>query len=87
MGCCPKVEGEVHCPLDGRVFGDGIEPLLPHRPDPNTSSTVTPSSTATGASRTGSIHPSPTITLVDGDGPTTDPNNPDIIISESIVVL
>ncbi|XP_019854233.1 PREDICTED: uncharacterized protein LOC109583363 [Amphimedon queenslandica] len=33
------------------------------------------------ASRTGSIHPNPTITHVDGDDPTTDPNNPDIITS------
>uniref|UniRef100_A0A1X7UHF5 Uncharacterized protein n=1 Tax=Amphimedon queenslandica TaxID=400682 RepID=A0A1X7UHF5_AMPQE len=79
VGCCPKVEGKVHCPLDGRVFGDGIKPLLPHRPDPTPSVAPSPSSTAMDASRTGSIHPNPTITHVDGDDPTTDPNNPDII--------
>ena len=81
-GCCPKVEGEVQCPSDGRVFGD-IRPLLPrpHRPRP---AAPTPSTTAVRRS-TGLNDPSPTIS-VDTPAPTTpDPSNPDIILSESII--
>ena len=77
-GCCPKVEGEVQCPSDGRVFSD-LRPLLLHRPAP------TPSTSTAVRRSTGFNDPSPTIS-VDAPAPTTpDPSNPDIILSEFII--